>query len=68
MDTREHLTMLLEYHDGDDRCGCLTALVADLVDDAADLDSAVTRVSTCLADHPAGITLRTTFNRSHDDH
>lgn len=67
MQSREHLTMLLDYHDGDDRCRCLASLVADLIDDAADLGAAVSRMSSCLAEHPSGITLRTMFTRGSTD-
>lgn len=68
MEPREHLGMLLDWHDGDDRCGCLAELVGVVVDGDVDLAGAVEWVSQCLAEHPAGLTMRTAFTRgvTHD--
>ena len=52
------LCALLFDHDGDDRCGCLSALVIDLAAGEAKPVDAVRRVAACMAEHPAGATLR----------
>jgi len=64
MEPREHLSMLLDWHDGDDRCGCLAGLVSRLVDGHGNTEAAVEVLRHCLAEHPAGITMRASMSRS----
>ena len=52
------LSALLDDHDGDDRCHCLRELLIDAVAGEVDAPEAVRRVASCMAEHPAGATLR----------
>jgi hypothetical protein len=61
MNPLEHLTDLLYAHDGDDRCGCLRDIVRDLACGGNSEDQvrdAVQHLSNCLAEHPAGLSIR----------
>jgi hypothetical protein len=63
----DHLAEILDEHDGDDRCQCLRDSIWLLIH-PEDRDEAVDEVirvlSKCLAEHPAGLTMRERFNRS----
>ena len=63
---RNHLQEILNEHDGDDRCQCLRVAILVLVDDKEPdaLDHVIRLLSRCLAEHPAGLTMRDRFNRS----
>lgn len=58
MDDNEQLELLLSIHDGDDRCGCLAGIAADLARGRIATADAVTIMRACLAEHPAGATWR----------
>ena len=65
----DHLQEILDEHDGDDRCQCLRVAIWMLVapDEESDaVDQVVRHLSKCLAEHPAGLTMRERFNRSVD--
>lgn len=50
------LALLLRFHDGDDRCGCLAAALLDLSLGLADVDQVTDRIRECLDTHPSGLT------------
>lgn len=54
----DHLRLLLRLHDGDDRCGCLSAALESAVN-GADEASIATLIEDCLKSHPAGSRYRT---------
>lgn len=65
----DHLQEILDEHDGDDRCQCLRVAIWTLAvpDEGSDsLDQVIRLLSKCLAEHPAGLTMRERFNRSVD--
>ena len=50
------IDVLLNIHDGDDRCGCLREIIRDLLADPhADVLPALRE---CIERHPAGLTYR----------
>jgi len=50
------IDVLLNVHDGDDRCGCLREIIRSLM---ADPEAAVLPVlRECIERHPAGLTYR----------
>lgn len=63
MELREQADLLLSYHDGDDRCGCLRVIVTGLLNDDITLFRLVDVLSTCLSEHPAGTAMRRDFGR-----
>lgn len=64
MELREQADLLLSYHDGDDRCGCLRTIVTGLLDEELTLSRLVDLLSTCLSEHPAGTSMRRDFGRN----
>ena len=49
----EHLALLLRLHDGDDRCGCLRAIIGQLLLDGSEANVQL-GLEFCLQNHPAG--------------
>lgn len=57
----QHIADLLADHDGDDRCGCLNETVWQLAAEGntdQQLHTTISRLGNCLANHPAGLTIR----------
>ena len=50
------IDVLLNVHDGDDRCGCLRSIIRTLLDDPA--ANILTELQKCIETHPAGLTYR----------
>lgn len=64
-DRLEHLTEILDEHDGDDRCGCLrNAALCLATEGPSALDGVIQTLSACLANHSAGHALRDRFKDS----
>jgi hypothetical protein len=63
----EHLSEILDEHDGDDRCQCLRNAIWTLANEGPEaVDDIILNLSNCLALHPAGLTMRERFQRSVD--